>query len=73
LTCNWPLAQGRFIAMLITDDDDTRAMLELHPFVNSVEIYVEKKDVSYRMYGEFTCMLDLDNESTRFMSPVHNT
>ena len=27
LTCNWPLAQGRFIVVPITDDDDTGAML----------------------------------------------
>ena len=59
--------------MPITDDDDTRAMFELHPFVNSIEIYVEKKDASHQMHGEFTRVLDLDNESTGFMSPIHNT
>ena len=47
LTCNWSPVQGRFIAVSIADDDSTQAMLELHPFVNSIEIYVEKEDVSH--------------------------
>jgi len=29
LTCNLPVAQGRFTAVKISDDDDIRAMLEL--------------------------------------------
>ena len=47
LACNWPLAQVCFIAVSITDDDNTRAILELNPFVNSIETYVEKKDVTH--------------------------
>ena len=43
LTCNLPLAQRRFIVVPVADDDDTKAMLELLSFVNSIEIYVEKK------------------------------
>ena len=73
LTCNWPLAQERFRVVSIADDDYTSAIIELHPFVNSVEIYVEKEDVSHRIPEKFTRMLDLDNESTGFISPVHNT
>ena len=73
LTCNWPVAQWRFTVVPISDDDDTRAILELHPGVNSIEIYMEKDNVSYQMHREFTHMLDLDNESTCFMSSMHNT
>ena len=73
LTCNWPITQGRFIVMPITDDEDTRAMLALHPSVNLIEIYVKKSSMSHQTHGEFTRMLDLDNESTCFLSLVHNT
>ena len=39
-------------------------MHQLYPSVNIIELYVEK------VQGEFSRMLDLDNESTGFMSPV---
>ena len=58
--------------MPMSDDDDTRTILELHPGANSIEINVEKDSVIHQMHGKFTYMLDLDNESTCFMSPVHN-
>ena len=48
-------------------------MLALHSGVNSIEIYVEKSSVSHQTYGEFTRMLDLENESMGFLSLVHNT
>ena len=41
--------------------------------MNIVEIYVEKVFVSHQfpeVQGELSRMLDLDNESTGFMSPV---
>jgi len=41
--------------------------------VNSIELYVKKEIVGYRMHGEFICTLNLDNGLTGFMSPVHNT
>ena len=34
LTCKWPVAHRRCQTMRISDDDGTRAMLELHPSVN---------------------------------------
>ena len=51
-------------AVVITDDEDTRVMLQLYPTENTIELYVEK------VQGEFSHMLVLDNELTRFMSPV---
>ena len=48
-------------------------MLELCSSVNIIELYVEKEFVSYQLpkvLGEFSRMLDLDNESTSFMLPV---
>ena len=36
--------------MEISDDDDTQAMLELYPTVNSIELYVKKNTVSHRMH-----------------------
>ena len=59
--------------MPISDDNDTRAMLELHSGVNLIEICMEKNTVSHQTHEEFTRMLNLDNESTDFMSPMHNT
>ena len=75
LTCNWPVAQGCFQAVRITDDD-TQAMLELYAIVNLIKLYVKKDTPSHRMHEghrEFTRILDLNNDSTGFMSPVHNT
>ena len=68
LICNWLVAQGQFQTVGISDDDDTWAMLELYSIVNSIELYVEKDTLSLWVHGEFTHMLNLDNESTSFMS-----
>ena len=64
LTCNCPIRQGHFTTVSISDNDDTRTILELHHGMNLIEIYVEKDSVSHRMHGEYTFMLDLVNEST---------
>ena len=51
-------------------------MLETSMVEHTTMLYVEKNVVSHLLpecNGEFTCMLDLDNESIAFMSPVHNT
>ena len=73
LTCNLPVAQGRFTAVKISDDDDIRAILELYSGINLIKLYMEKNTVRHRMHEKFTRMLDLDNESTSFMSSMHNT
>ena len=64
ITCKWSFTYGYYQAVVIADDEDTRAMFQLYPSVNTIELYMEK------VQGEFSCMLDLDNESTGFMSPV---
>ena len=74
LTCKWP-AYGDYQVLRISDNDDTYAMLEMSKVEHTIKLYVEKDTVSHRLpegHGEFTCMLDLDNESTDFISLVHN-
>ena len=76
LTCKWPVSHGNYQAVRISDDDDCHAMLELCSSDHSIELYVEK-DIAFHLepedHGHFTSMLDLDNESTGFMSLVYNT
>ena len=75
LTCKWPIAHGHYQSIGISDDEDTCVMLELFPIVNTIELYVDKDIVSHQMhedYGESAHMLNLNNESTGFMSQVHN-
>ena len=55
------------------NDEDTRVILDLHPSVDAIEVYVEKVSVSHQfsdVQGEFSHILYLDNESTGFMSPI---
>ena len=61
--------------MEISDDDDTRAMLEISTVEHTIEFYAEKDTMSHRLpesHEKFTRMLDMDNESTSFMPSVHN-
>jgi len=76
LTCKWPVSHGNYQAVGISDDDDCHAMLELCSSEHSIELSVKKDIVIHRApkdHGQFTCILDLDNESTGFMSPVYNS
>ena len=63
--------------MRISDDDDCRAILELYAREeHTIELYVEKDILIHREpegHGQLTRMLDLDNESTGFISLIHNT
>ena len=53
------------------------AMLELCAFEeHTIKLYVEKDILIYREpdgHRQFTRMLDVVNESTCFISPIHNT
>ena len=47
-------------AVKILDDDDTRAMLELYPVANIIELYVKKDYVCYQLpksHEKFSRML----------------
>jgi len=61
--------------MKILNDDDTYAMLELYTVINIIELYMEKDFVSHQLpegHEKFSRMLDLDNESNEFISPVQH-
>jgi len=76
LTCKWPISHENYQAVGISDDDGCHAMLELYSSEHNIELYVKKDIVIHREpedHGQFTHMLDLDNESTCFMSSVYNT
>jgi len=50
----------------ILDDDDTCAILELYPIVNTIKLYVKNDFVGHQLregHRELSHMLDLDNES----------
>ena len=63
--------------MGILNDDDCSAMLELCTREeHTIELYVEKEILIRREpegHGQLRRMLDLDNESTGFISLIHNT
>jgi len=66
----------RELAVGISDDDDCHAMLELCSSKHSIKLYVKKDIVIHQEpedHGQFTRMLDLDNESTSFMPLIYNT
>ena len=76
LTCRWPESHENYQAVGISDDDDCHAMLELCSSDHNIELYVKKDNVFHpepENHGQFTRMLDLDNESTGFISSVYNT
>ena len=64
---------GYYQEVVIADDEDTLVMLQLYLSVNTIELYAGKVFVSHhfpKIQGEFSRMLDLDNQSTGFMSHV---
>jgi len=70
LTCKWSVSHENYQAAGISDDDDCHAMLELYSPEHNIELYVKKCTMIHREpedHGQFTRMLDLDNESTGFM------
>ena len=76
LVCKWPVSHENYQAVGISDDDGCHAMFELFSAEHNIELYVKKDNVIHRKpqgHGQFTHMLNLDNESTGFMSPVYNT
>jgi len=76
LTCKWSVSHGNYQPVGISDDDDYHAILELCSAEYNIELYVKKDIMIHRKsegYRQFTRMLDLDNESTGFRSPVYNT
>ena len=76
LICKCPVSYGNYQAVGISDDDDCHAMLELCSSEHNIELYVKKDNVFHpepENHGQFTRMLDLDNESTGFISSVYNT
>ena len=48
MTCKWPIAQGHYQAVRISDDDDSHATLEMSMVEHTIELYVEKDTVSHR-------------------------
>jgi len=73
--CKWFVAHEHYQTVKISDDDDIHVILELYRVTNIIELYVKKDFVSHLLpegYGEFSRMLDLDNESTSFMSSVQH-
>jgi len=57
----------------ISNDDNTRAMFELYLVINIIELYMEKDSGSHQLpesHEKLSRILDLDNESTGFMSLV---
>jgi len=74
MTCNWPIAQGHFSSSGNIKWWWHTSNAWILPGLNSIELYVEKDTVSNQMHeghGEFTCMLDLDIESTSFMPSIY--
>jgi len=73
LSYKWPVAHKHYQTVKILNDDVIRAMLELYPIIDTIELYAKKDSMSHKLpegRGEFSCMLNLDDESTWFMSPV---
>ena len=71
LVCNWPLSERRTTAVQISNDRDTMALINLCEKQVSVELFVEKESLPTGQ-GEFSRMLDLENDSTGFASPTPN-
>jgi hypothetical protein len=69
LVCNWPLSERRTTAVQINSDRDTMVLIKLCEKQVSVELFVEKESLTTGQ-GEFSRMLDLENDSTGFASPT---
>ena len=48
LTCKWPVSQGNYQAVGVSDDDDCHARLELCSSKHNTELYVKKDIVIHR-------------------------
>ena len=70
---NCPVNESRTIAVAITDDEELNDMKQLVEKQASVELFIEKYPIqefaqASRPQGEFSRMMDLDNESSGFMT-----
>ncbi|XP_020254255.1 uncharacterized protein LOC109831336 [Asparagus officinalis] len=70
---NCPINESRTIAVAITDDEELNDMKQLVEKQVSVELFIEKYPIQEfsqvsRSQGEFSRMMDLDNESSGFMT-----
>ena len=46
-TCKWQVAHGYCQAVRISNNDSTRAILELYPIMNTIELHMEKYIISH--------------------------
>ncbi|XP_020247820.1 uncharacterized protein LOC109825375 [Asparagus officinalis] len=70
---NCPINESRTIAVEITEDEELNDMKQLVEKQASIELFIEKYPIQEfaqvsRPQGEFSRMLDLDNESIGFMT-----
>jgi len=76
LTCKWPIAHEKYQAVGKSVIIIIVLCLNCKREEHTIELYVEKDIVIHRepeVHGQFTRMLDLNNESTSFISLIHNT
>jgi len=71
MTCKWPIDDNDYTVVRVNDDENVGVFLNSFSDIKTVELCVKKNYVSYQLlegHREFSYMLDLDNESTGFMS-----